>query len=82
MHAAPQPVRGDGLFPPEALVHDVNREPELPFGDEEFDPTKAVAIWLETTDLQHLSALRGVGAEADRRAFGYYLDAARHRRVK
>jgi len=80
------------------LVHDVNREPRLPFGDEEFDgamcavsiqyvihpllifqevcrvlrpgapfvisfsnrcfPTKAVALWLETTDRQHLALVR------------------------
>lgn len=79
-------------------VHDVNREPRLPFGDEEFDgamcavsiqylthpllvfrevcrvlrpgapfvvsfsnrcfPTKAVAVWLGTTDQQHLALVR------------------------
>jgi SAM-dependent methyltransferase len=77
-----------------AIVHDVNRDPRLPLGDEEFDgamcavsiqyvlhpvllfrqvrrvlrpgapfvvsfsnrcfPTKAVAVWLHTTDHQHL----------------------------
>ncbi len=77
-----------------AVVHDLNREPVLPFGDDEFDgamcavsiqyvihplrvfqevrrvlksgapfvvsfsnrcfPTKAVAVWLGTTDQQHL----------------------------
>jgi len=81
-----------------SLVHDVNRDPRLPFGDEEFDgamcavsiqyvthpllvlrevrrvlrphapfvvsfsnrcfPTKAVAVWLGTTDAQHLSLVR------------------------
>jgi len=80
------------------LVHDVNRDPRLPFGDEEFDgamcavsiqyvthpllvlrevrrvlrphapfvvsfsnrcfPTKAVAVWLGSTDPQHLSLVR------------------------
>ena len=79
-------------------VHDLNREPRLPFGDEEFDgamcavsiqyvihpvrffqearrvlrpgapfvvsfsnrcfPTKAVAVWLGTTDAQHLTLVR------------------------
>jgi SAM-dependent methyltransferase len=77
-----------------SIVHDVNRDPRLPFGDEEFDgavcavsiqymtdplsvfrevhrvlrpgapfvvafsnrcfPTKAVAVWLGTTDRQHV----------------------------
>jgi SAM-dependent methyltransferase len=81
-----------------SLVHDVNRDPRLPFGDEEFDgamcavsiqyvthpllvlrdvrrvlrgnapfvvsfsnrcfPTKAVAVWLGSTDPQHLSLVR------------------------
>ena len=81
-----------------SLVHDVNRDPQLPFGDEEFDgamcavsvqyvthpllvlrevrrvlrphapfvvsfsnrcfPTKAVAVWLGSTDAQHLSLVR------------------------
>jgi len=81
-----------------SLVHDVNRDPRLPFGDEEFDgamcavsiqyvthprlvlrevrrvlrphapfvvsfsnrcfPTKAVAVWLGSTDSQHLSLVR------------------------
>jgi SAM-dependent methyltransferase len=80
------------------LVHDLNREPALPFGDEEFDgalcavsiqylthpvlvfrevgrvlrpgapfvvafsnrcfPTKAVAIWRDSTDRQHLALVR------------------------
>ena len=77
-----------------SIVHDVNRDPRLPFGDDEFDgavcavsiqymtdplsvfrevhrvlrpgapfvvsfsnrcfPTKAVAVWLATTDRQHV----------------------------
>ena len=81
-----------------SLVHDVNRDPRLPFGDEEFDgamcavsiqyvthpllvlrevrrvlrphapfvvsfsnrcfPTKAVAVWLGSTDPQHLGLVR------------------------
>jgi SAM-dependent methyltransferase len=81
-----------------SLVHDVNRDPRLPFGDEEFDgamcavsiqyvthpllvlrevrrvlrpnaplvvsfsnrcfPTKAVAVWLGSTDPQHLNLVR------------------------
>lgn len=81
-----------------AVVHDMNREPVLPFGDGEFDgamcavsiqyvthpvrlfrelrrvlkpggpfvvsfsnrcfPTKAVAVWLGTTDRQHLMLVR------------------------
>ncbi len=81
-----------------SLVHDVNRDPRLPFGDEEFDgamcavsiqyvthpllvlrevrrvlrrhapfvvsfsnrcfPTKAVAVWLGSTDPRHLSLVR------------------------
>jgi SAM-dependent methyltransferase len=81
------------------VVHDVNREPRLPFGDAEFDgamcavsiqyvihplwllrevrrvlrpgapfvvsfsnrcfPTKAVSVWLDTTDQQHLELVRG-----------------------
>jgi SAM-dependent methyltransferase len=81
-----------------ALVHDVNRDPRLPFGDGEFDgamcavsiqyvihprrlfgevrrvlrpgapfvvsfsnrcfPTKAVAVWLGTSDQQHLLLVR------------------------
>jgi SAM-dependent methyltransferase len=81
-----------------SLVHDLNREPALPFGDGEFDgamcavsiqyvlhplrllgevrrvlrpgapfvvsfsnrcfPTKAVAVWLGTTDQQHLMLVR------------------------
>ena len=81
-----------------AVVHDVNQEPRLPFGDAEFDgamcavsvqyvthpvrlfrearrvlgpgapfvvsfsnrcfPTKAVAVWLGTTDQQHLALVR------------------------
>jgi len=81
-----------------SLVHDVNHDPRLPFGDEEFDgamcavsiqyvthpllvlrdvrrvlrgnapfvvsfsnrcfPTKAVAVWLGSTDPQHLSLVR------------------------
>jgi SAM-dependent methyltransferase len=81
-----------------AIVHDVNREPRLPFGDAEFDgamcavsvqylihplqvfrevrrvlrpgapfvvsfsnrcfPTKAVAVWLNTSDEQHLTLVR------------------------
>ena len=80
------------------VVHDLNREPRLPFGDEEFDgatcavsiqyvthplgvfrevarvlrpgapfvvsfsnrcfPTKAVAIWLRSTDQQHVALVR------------------------
>ena len=80
------------------VVHDVNRDPRLPFSDEEFDgamcavsiqyvtnpllvfrevrralrpgapfvvsfsnrcfPTKAVAVWLDTTDQQHLTLVR------------------------
>src|SRR5262245_57755716 len=80
------------------VVHDVNREPRLPFGDAEFDgamcavsvqylihpvqvfrevsrvlrpgapfvvsfsnrcfPTKAVAIWLNTSDTQHVALVR------------------------
>jgi SAM-dependent methyltransferase len=80
------------------VVHDVNEDPRLPFGDEAFDgatcavsvqymthpvllfrevrrvlrpgapfvvsfsnrcfPTKAVAVWLETTDEQHLTLVR------------------------
>jgi SAM-dependent methyltransferase len=80
------------------LVHDMNRDPRLPFGDEEFDgatcavsiqyvthpllvfrevrrvlrpgapfvvafsnrcfPTKAVAVWLDTTDAQHVALVR------------------------
>lgn len=80
------------------LVHDVNREPRVPFRDEEFDgamcavsiqymihpvavvrevgrvlrpgapfvvsfsnrcfPTKAVAVWLSTTDAQHAALVR------------------------
>jgi SAM-dependent methyltransferase len=80
------------------VVHDVNRDPRLPFGDEEFDgavcavsiqyvthplllfrdvrrvlrpgapfvvsfsnrcfPTKAVMVWLETTDEQHVALVR------------------------
>ena len=82
-----------------AIVHDVNRDPRLPFGDEAFDgamcavsiqyltdplaafrevrrvlrpgapfvvsfsnrcfPTKAVAVWLGTTDTQHVALVRG-----------------------
>jgi SAM-dependent methyltransferase len=82
-----------------SVVHDLNREPRLPFRDEAFDgamcavsiqylvhpvrvfcevhrvlrpgapfvvsfsnrcfPTKAVAIWLGTTDRQHLALVRG-----------------------
>jgi SAM-dependent methyltransferase len=81
------------------VVHDVNREARLPFGDAEFDgamcavsiqyvihpvrflrevrrvlrpgapfvvsfsnrcfPTKAVAVWLDTTDQQHVRLVRG-----------------------
>jgi SAM-dependent methyltransferase len=81
-----------------AIVHDVNRDPRLPFGDAEFDgamcavsvqyvlhplrlfrevrrvlrpgapfvvsfsnrcfPTKAVAVWLNTSDEQHLALVR------------------------
>jgi SAM-dependent methyltransferase len=81
-----------------AIVHDVNRDPRLPFGDEAFDgamcaasiqyltdplavfrevrrvlrpgapfvvsfsnrcfPTKAVAVWLGTTDPQHVALVR------------------------
>jgi SAM-dependent methyltransferase len=81
-----------------AVVHDVNRDPRLPFGEAEFDgamcavsiqyvthpllllrelrrvlrpgapfvvsfsnrcvPTKAVAVWLATTDAQHLGLVR------------------------
>jgi SAM-dependent methyltransferase len=81
-----------------AIVHDVNRDPRLPFGDEAFDgamcavsiqyvthpllvfrelrrvlrpgapfvvsfsnrcfPTKAVAVWLGTTDQQHVDLVR------------------------
>jgi len=80
------------------VVHDLNRDPRLPFGDEEFAgamcavsiqyvthplqvfrevrrvlrpgapfvvsfsnrcfPTKAVAVWLDTTDQQHLTLVR------------------------
>src|SRR5204862_6798256 len=80
------------------VVHDVNRDPRLPFADDEFDgamcavsiqyvihpvqlfqeirrvlrpgspfvvsfsnrcfPTKAVAVWLGTTDAQHLTLVR------------------------
>jgi SAM-dependent methyltransferase len=80
------------------IVHDLNRDPRLPFGDEEFQgamcavsiqyvthplrlfrevhrvlrpgapfvvsfsnrcfPTKAVAVWLGTTDQQHLTLVR------------------------
>lgn len=81
-----------------AIVHDLNRDPRLPFGNEQFDgamcavsiqyvihpllvfrevhrvlrtgapfvvsfsnrcfPTKAVAVWLHTTDQQHLGLVR------------------------
>jgi len=81
-----------------SIVHDVNREPRLPFGDEAFDgamcavsiqyvihpvrllrevrrvlrpgapfvvsfsnrcfPTKAIALWLGTSDVQHLTLVR------------------------
>ncbi len=70
-----------------AIVHDVNGDPRLPFGDEAFDgamcavsiqyltaprpgapfivsfsnrcfPTKAVAVWLGTTDPQHVALVR------------------------
>jgi SAM-dependent methyltransferase len=81
-----------------AIVHDLNRDPRLPLGNEEFDgamcavsiqyvihpvlifrevrrvlrpgapfvvsfsnrcfPTKAVAVWLRTTDQQHLALVR------------------------
>src|SRR5205814_10622760 len=81
-----------------SVVHDVNREPRLPFGDEAFDgamcavsiqyvihpvrllrevrrllrpgapfvvsfsnrcfPTKAIALWLGTSDVQHLTLVR------------------------
>jgi SAM-dependent methyltransferase len=81
-----------------AIVHDVNRDPRLPFGDAEFDgamcavsvqylihpvrvfrevrrvlrpgrpfvvsfsnrcfPTKAVAVWLNTSDEQHVALVR------------------------
>ena len=81
-----------------AVVHDVNREEQLPFGDDAFDgamcavsiqyvthplrlfrdvrrvlrpgapfvvsfsnrcfPTKAVAVWLDTTDAQHVALVR------------------------
>jgi SAM-dependent methyltransferase len=81
-----------------AVVHDLNANPRLPFGDQEFDgalcavsiqyvihplqlfrevhrvlrpggpfvvsfsnrcfPTKAVAVWLRTTDAQHLTLVR------------------------
>jgi len=81
-----------------SIVHDVNRDPRLPFGNEEFDgamcavsiqyvthpllvfrevrrvlrpgapfvvsfsnrcfPTKAVAVWLGTTDQQHVELVR------------------------
>jgi SAM-dependent methyltransferase len=81
-----------------AIVHDLNRDPRLPFGNEEFDaamcavsvqylihpvlvfrevrrvlrpgapfvvsfsnrcfPTKAIAVWLHTTDRQHLALVR------------------------
>jgi SAM-dependent methyltransferase len=81
-----------------SIVHDVNRDPRLPFGNEEFDgamcvvsiqyvthpllifrevrrvlrprapfvvsfsnrcfPTKAVAVWLATTDQQHVELVR------------------------
>jgi SAM-dependent methyltransferase len=80
------------------IVHDVNREPRLPFGDAEFDgamcavsiqyvihpvrllrevrrvlrpggpfvvsfsnrcfPTKSIAVWLDTTDQQHVRLVR------------------------
>jgi SAM-dependent methyltransferase len=80
------------------VVHDLNRDPRLPFGDEAFDgvacavsiqyvthpllvfrevrrvlrpgapfvvafsnrcfPTKAVAVWLDTTDAQHVALVR------------------------
>ena len=80
------------------VVHDLNRDPRLPFADEEFDgamcavsiqyvvhpllvfrevrrvlrpgapfvvsfsnrcfPTKAVAVWLDTSDEQHLTLVR------------------------
>ena len=82
-----------------SVVHDLNRDPRLPFGDGEFDgamcavsiqyltdpaavfrevrrvlrpgapfvvsfsnrcfPTKAVAVWLGTTDPQHVALVRG-----------------------
>jgi len=81
-----------------SIVHDLNRTPRLPFGNEEFDgamcavsiqyvthpllvlrevrrvlrprapfvvsfsnrcfPTKAVAVWLSTTDQQHVTLVR------------------------
>jgi SAM-dependent methyltransferase len=94
------------------VVHDLNREPRLPFGDQTFDgatcavsiqyvlhplhvlrevrrvlrpgapfvvsfsnrcfPTKAVAVWLDTTDEQHLALVRtyfeAAGGFADVRA--------------
>lgn len=89
---------GDNPQLTKAIVHDVNREPALPFADGEFDgamcavsiqyvlhplrllrevrrvlrpggpfvvsfsnrcfPTKAVAVWLGTTDEQHLTLVR------------------------
>src|SRR5215510_13726103 len=94
------------------VVHDLNREPALPFADDEFDgaicavsiqylihpvrvfrevwrvlrpgapfvvafsnrcfPTKAVAVWLDSTDRQHLALVRtyfgGAGGWTDLRA--------------
>ena len=87
------------------VVHDVNREGHLPFGDDEFDgamcavsiqyvthplrffrdvrrvlrpgapfvvsfsnrcfPTKAVAVWLDTTDEQHVALVRRYFEAAD-----------------
>jgi SAM-dependent methyltransferase len=89
---------GDNPQLTKSVVHDINRDPRLPFGDAEFDgamcavsiqyvthpvlvfrelhrvlrpgaplvvsfsnrcfPTKAVAVWLGTTDHQHLMLVR------------------------
>ena len=89
---------GDNPQLTKSVVHDINRDPRLPFGDREFDgamcavsiqyvthpvlvfrelhrvlrpgapfvvsfsnrcfPTKAVAVWLGTTDHQHLMLVR------------------------
>jgi hypothetical protein len=112
---APRPVVGLGLNAEEMadnpqltrhVVHDLNREPRLPFGDEEFHgamcavsvqyllhpllvfrevwrvlrpgapfvvsfsnrcfPTKAVAVWLGSTDQQHVDLVRSYFENAGR----------------
>jgi SAM-dependent methyltransferase len=104
-----------------AIVHDVNRDPRLPFGDGEFDgamcavsvqylihpvqvfrevgrvlrpgapfvvsfsnrcfPTKAVAVWLSTSDEQHVALVRAyfesagfAAVETEDRSRGGYGD--------